>query len=112
MTDTQITDDSSTDTDLRAASTDEDADKTPVNYVRLSDSVRQFIIDDCVLCGETHRHGSMDPTVATGGRSHRSAHCTGPDTGGYYLELAPDAEPPERWYSWVDRASGLEVTAE
>lgn len=112
MTDTQITDDSSTGTDHPTASTDGLADKTPVNYVRLGDSLRQFIIDDCVLCDETHRHGSMDPTVANGGRSHRSAHCTGPGGAGYYLELAPDAEPPERWYSWVDRESGLEVTAE
>jgi hypothetical protein len=84
---------------------DHDA-KTPVNEVRLSGSLRQFIIDDCVLCGETHRHGSLDATVAKGGRSHRIAHCG--DGGGYYLELADDADPPERWYSWLESETGFD----
>lgn len=87
--------------------------KTPVNYVRVSDSLRQFIIDECVICGERHAHGSKDPTVATGGRSARSAHCHGvAGPGQYYLELAPDAEPPERWYSWIDREFSVEVARE
>ena len=85
--------------------------ETPVNDVRLRDgSLRQFVIDECVLCGETHWHGSMDPTVANGGRSHRAEHCPNIDhVGGYYLQLAADAEPPERWYTWVNEKSGIEV---
>ena len=80
---------------------DHDA-KTPVNTVRLSDSLKQFVIDECVICGDTHRHGSKDRVVATGGRSHRSGHCHGVEhTGGYYLELRDDVEPPQRWYDWV-----------
>lgn len=85
--------------------------KTPVNEVRLSDSLRQFIIDDCVICGERHGHGSKDRAVAEGGRSHRAAHCHGVDhSGGYYLELADDVEPPERWYDWVNSETGLGVS--
>ena len=80
--------------------------KTPVNEVRLSDSLRQLIIDDCVFCGKTHRHGSLDMTVAQGGRSHRSSHCN--RRGSYYLELADDADPPERWYSWLESETAFE----
>lgn len=77
-------------------------DQTPVNKVRLSDSAKQFVVDDCVICGETHRHGSHDVAVAEGRRSHRAAHCHGADhSGGYYLELADAAEPPEHWYAWL-----------
>lgn len=52
----------------------------------------------------------MDPTVANGGRSHRSSHCpnSGLD-GGYYIKLAPNAERPDHWLSWLDRESGCEV---
>lgn len=84
--------------------------QTPVNPVRLSESGRQFIIDECVICGERHGHGSKDRVVANGGRSHRAAHCHDTDhSGGYYLELAADAEPPEWWYGWVGVSS--EVSA-
>ena len=94
------------------ASRDETDEKTPVNTVRLSSSLRQLIIDECVICGDRHAHGSKDPTVANGGRSHRGAHCRGVDhSGGYYIELDDDADPPERWYSWVDGESGIEVSA-
>lgn len=85
-------------------------EKTPVNKVRLSDSCRQLIVDECVLCGETHRHGSADPVVANGGRSHRVEHCRGINhQGGYYLELAENADPPEWWYGRVERERGVEV---
>lgn len=81
---------------------DHDA-KRPVNTVRLSDSLRQLVVDNCVICGDTHRHGAKDRTVANGGRSHRGAHCSGVEhTGGYYLELDDDAEPPQRWYDWLE----------
>ena len=81
---------------------DHDA-KTPVNTVRLSDSGKQLVVDHCVICGDTHRHGSHDRTVAEGGRSHRAAHCRGADhSGGYYLELDDDADPPDHWYAWLE----------
>ncbi|WP_154019137.1 hypothetical protein [Halococcus agarilyticus] len=80
------------------------SDDAPINEVRLSDSNRQFIVDECVICGDTHRHGSKDPAVARGDLSHRVAHCnlSLEDTrGGYDLRLADDAERPERWLNWV-----------
>ena len=90
-----------------SADTEADHDaKTPVNTVRLSDSGKQLVVDDCVICGGTHHHGAHDRTVAEGGRSHRTAHCGDVEhSGGYYLELDDDAEPPQRWYDWlgVDR---------
>jgi hypothetical protein len=101
------TDDASSDESTEA---DHDA-KTPVNPVRLSESGRQFIIDECVICGERHGHGARDATVANGGRSHRASHCHGADhSGGYYLELADDEEPPEWWYGWVNRDTSVEVS--
>ena len=104
----------STDAETDSQTTADHDARTPVNTVRLADgSVRTFVITSCVICGEEHRHGALDGTVANGGRSHRSEHCHGVDhVGGYYLELAEDAEPPERWYSWVDRETGIEVTRE
>jgi hypothetical protein len=87
---------------------DHDAE-TPVNPVRFSDSGRQFIIDECVICGETHAHGSMDPAVAEGERSHRVEHCHNGHDGGYYLELAEDAEPPTWWTGWIERERGVSL---
>jgi len=80
------------------ADADHDAE-TPVNTVRVSDSGKQLVVDDCVICGETHYHGAQDATVAKGERSHRAAHCGG--LGGYYLELADDADPPAHWWRFV-----------
>jgi hypothetical protein len=92
-----------------ATEADHDAE-TPVNPVHFSDSGRQFILEECVLCGETHRHGSCDPVVAKGGRSHRVGHCHGINhSGGYYLELADDAEPPHWWTGWIARERGLDM---
>lgn len=85
-------------------------EQIPVNHVRLSDSQRQFIIEECVLCGERHAHGSKDAAVANGGRSRRVAHCrTGCQPREYYLELHPNADPPATWYEWVDRTTGVEI---
>lgn len=75
--------------------------QTPVNTVRVSDSLKRFIIDECVICGETHSHGSKSPAVANGGRSPRVAHCDD-FRGQYYLELQSDYEPPQRWYSYAE----------
>jgi|APHM01.1.fsa_nt_gi hypothetical protein len=78
-----------------------DADKTPVNYVYF-DGRRRVVIRNCVLCGGRHGHGSRDPVLAQGGRSHRRSHCGGEtDPSGYYIELAPDADVPPNWETWV-----------
>lgn len=96
-------------TDGAQTEADHDAE-TPVNQVHFAESYRQFIVEECVLCGETHYHGSCDPTVAKGGRSHRVAHCHGINhSGGYYLELADDAEPPHFWSSWIESERGIDV---
>jgi len=85
-------------------------EQIPINHVRLSDSQLQFIVDECVLCGERHGHGSKDPTVANGGRSRRVAHCRGDGhPGEYHIELDPNADPPATWYEWVDRSTGVEI---
>jgi len=73
----------------------------PVNTVRVSDSGKQFIVENCVRCGDTHYHGAMDRTVAEGGRSHRASHCGDGLDGGYYLELDHAAEPPAHWWRRV-----------
>jgi hypothetical protein len=102
MTGTQANTTSSTDT----PQVDHDA-KKPVNVVHFSDSGKQFIIESCVICGERHAHGSKDVGVADGDRSHRAAHCHSVNhTGGYYLTLAADAEPPEWWHDWVTSERG------
>ena len=85
---------------MKQIEADHDA-QTPVNTVRLSESCKQLVIDTCVLCGGTHRHGAYDRAVARGERSHRAEHCDGDHTGGYYLELAADADPPAYWYEWL-----------
>lgn len=96
---------------VEATEADHEAEE-PVNDVYLS-SMRQFHIPECVICGEEHWHGSMDPTVANGGRSHRVEHCNYADhRGGYYLQLAEDADPPARWYDWVDRNTAVDVVQE
>jgi len=78
----------------------------PVNTVVFSESGRQFIVENCVLCGETHRHGSKDPAVAQGELSHRVPHCSDHKGKGYYLQLAEDADPPDWWRGWVMEANG------
>jgi len=77
----------------------------PVNTADLSDSSRQLVVENCVLCGETHRHGAQDPSVARGEKSHRVAHCSDRLGAGYYLQLAEDVDPPDWWREWVMQAS-------
>jgi len=72
----------------------------PVNQVRVADNLRQLVVDECVVCGETHYHGARDRAVAMGRRSPRGAHCRD-EAGEYLLELAPEADPPERWFRWL-----------
>jgi hypothetical protein len=95
-------------------------DDYPTNYVRLSDSYSQLVVDTCVICGDTHYHGRGDPAVARGDRSHRVAHCMGrkttdDDPRGYYLKMSDDAERPDVWLNWLRREYGdsvLEVNDE
>jgi len=98
----------STEHDTTTTRGEQDDSDIPVNQVYVSDSGRQLIIEECVRCGETHSHGARDVTVASGGRSHRASHCTNNHLdGGYELELAEDADPPEHWWSWMrDEAGG------
>jgi len=78
----------------------------PVNTVVFSESGRQLIIENCVLCGETHRHGSKDPGVARGDLGHRVAHCSDRMSPDYYLELTEDADLPDWWQEWATHVSG------
>jgi len=82
--------------------------EAPVNKVYVSDSGRQFIVEECVLCGDTHRHGAKDRAVAAGGRSTRAGHCS-LQADEYYLELADDADPPEIWRNWMRNEFGVVV---
>lgn len=69
----------------------------PVNRVYLSGKVA--IVEDCVVCQQTHRHG-LDYKILTDGESPRSAHC--PEfTGVYRLRLADDEEPEDWQIRWA-----------
>jgi len=68
----------------------------PLNPVHISESGRVAVVEECVLCGEEHRHGAADSALAAGERSSRGAHCAGRHTE-YDLVLAEDADPPEHW---------------
>jgi ferredoxin len=48
-------------------------DGKPVNEVRHEG--RRFIVEKCVLCGETHRHGCPDSDEPERYLGERSAHC-------------------------------------
>jgi hypothetical protein len=69
----------------------------PVNQVYIDDWGKVAVVEECVLCGETHRHGAADPTLAAGGQSPRAAHCAVYDAE-YCLALAEDADPPAHWW--------------
>ena len=59
-----------------------------------------------------HRHSVADTDPVGVGPARRRCTRRGVDhSGGYYIELDDDADPPERWYSWVDGESGIEVSA-
>jgi hypothetical protein len=77
-----------------------DARDYPTNTVRIeAGGVWRAVIDECVICGETHRHGAVDTLLADGEPSHRVRHCDPGADGpsGYYLELPEDADPPAEW---------------
>lgn len=62
--------------------TDDEPDG-PVNVVdRVTDT--HYIVENCVVCGETHRHGSANYYLADDDYAHRGAHCSG-SMDGYYL---------------------------
>lgn len=60
----------------------------PVNPIDRRDGV-QYVIEECVICGETHHHGAANPTEI-GKPSHRGAHCSELVDGGYYIVLTED----------------------
>lgn len=61
----------------------------PINTVsRVTDS--QLIVEDCVLCGETHYHGTGNQSFEVGDTTHRGAHCEGGD--GYRLKMTEATE--------------------
>lgn len=75
-------------------------DDYPTNIVTEVDGV-QAIVGECVICGETHYHGTTyrDPRKIPedGYLGSRGAHCDAgktsrDDPGEYYLVLADDAE--------------------
>jgi hypothetical protein len=83
-----------------------DARDDPTNAVRIeADGVWRAVIDECVICGDTHRHGAVDVALLERKPSHRVRHCD-PDVdgaSGYYLELPEDADPPAEWRRQVAR---------
>ena len=81
---------------------------TPVNEVKIGDYGKLVIVEECVVCGETHRHGANDVALARGERSSRMAHCSGRHHG-YDLVLADDADPPACWRRRLQGGDGIDV---
>jgi hypothetical protein len=60
----------------------------PINKVKLEPP--HFVVENCVICGETHRHGCPDHTEPERYLGERSAHCGNiddPAYGSYIIEL-------------------------
>lgn len=68
--------------------TDREVDD-PVNVIDRVTAVH-FVVESCVRCGETHRHGAA-ADLDVGDLTHRVAHC---DDGGagYYLKRTEETE--------------------
>ena len=75
----------------------EHREKEPINEVRFA-SGRVLIVEECVICGDSHTHGAKGPAIARGEPAHRAAHCGTSDSGGYYIRLADDADPPPGYF--------------
>lgn len=76
----------------------------PIVPVTLDLETRQAVIEDCRICGETHRHSALDPALLKGRPSHRVGHCHVPGwDGDYYLRLAEGVDVPESLQRWADR---------
>jgi len=50
----------------------------------------QYLIEDCPLCGETHRHGKGGLQYEQ--LSSKSAHCNRSDVGTYYIFCDTETE--------------------
>ena len=74
--------------------------KQPINEVYFANA-KTLLVEECVVCGGTHRHGARDPAVARGEPSHRVSHCGDLSASNYYIRLAEDADPPDRYFQWV-----------
>lgn len=61
----------------------------PVNEIDRIDGI-QIVVEECVVCGETHYHGTGDRELEPGDTLPRVAHCTG--TGGYVLKMTEETE--------------------
>lgn len=48
-----------------------------------------FVVEECVACGETHRHGSAED-LDIGEHTDRGAHCSAP--GHYWLKRTERTE--------------------
>lgn len=48
-----------------------------------------YIVDECIICGQTHRHGNVDD-LEPGGAVEREAHC--PETTMYFLIVDENTE--------------------
>lgn len=62
---------------------------TPVNEIDRIDGI-QIVVEDCVVCGETHYHGTGNRELEPGDTLERVAHCTG--GGGYVLKMTEETE--------------------
>lgn len=56
----------------------------PVNEMDRIEGI-QIIVEVCVICGDTHYHGTGGELPAVGDETHRVAHCGGEIGTGYHL---------------------------
>lgn len=65
-------------------------DGLPVNRVTAAEGY-QFVVAQCVICGEEHRHGRSVPMLRGEYEyDHKVAHCPLTIPGGYYIRLASE----------------------
>lgn len=66
-------------------------DRYPVNGIDVvTDS--QYIVEECTVCGGTHRHGRVPESMEPGDTIHRVAHCTDGTVASYVLRYTADTE--------------------
>jgi hypothetical protein len=57
-------------------------DEKPVVEISTADETH-YIVDECPICGETHRHGSV-PELEVGETTTRGTHCRTENAPGEY----------------------------
>lgn len=66
-------------------------DRHPVNEIDVvTDS--QYIVEECVVCGGTHRHGRVQASIEPGDTTQRVANCTDEPVASYVLRCTADTE--------------------